>query len=527
MSGRKYKKHMVFDFDTIKAQSQSPPTYPDSLPEDRHRPHKSLCLPRLHSFDDITTVLIVRHESRWDTYQQAISYDIAGEVTIASCQTRPPRMVAIRKYRRQDARSLIDRFVRLEHVNILSFSECYIDGDFAFFLIADLPLTLAHVVACSDLYPSEAELGSIMCQTANKPFISVEDSVTTVLPLAKVTSLHISYYHLGISCTTDGKDRKLVILGLPEMKKSSRFREVVLRFWKSISETPPLALYSWPTEYWVSDSVVIDARSVEGTDLMMEATRIGRSTTKAYVCIGLPAITFGPLSNTLVLACNANAACFDLSIGYIWMAAAVNLTRLEIEGEEGLGACDNLFLSMINDQSQRSWLVEASFSSGRATGDERHTHYVNSQTHHTLLTKPAKDTILERFQLDRRDFKLHFQDDKDHFSIIGSSTSKDHMHRQARKFIKYEKKTGRVTLTNACTQLPVESLIMGHTTKEQDPRLSGSHGEGLKLAALVMNRHQFKMSIAASHCNWKFGLHGPQQPLRCVITTARKISRID
>ncbi|KAJ5982310.1 hypothetical protein N7451_012410 [Penicillium sp. IBT 35674x] len=35
------------------------------------------------------------------------------------------------------------------------------------------------------------------------------------------------------------------------------------------------------------------------------------------------------------------------------------------------------------------------------------------------------------------------------------------------------------------------------------------------------------MSIAASHCNWKFGLHGPQQSLRCVITRARKISRID
>ena len=35
------------------------------------------------------------------------------------------------------------------------------------------------------------------------------------------------------------------------------------------------------------------------------------------------------------------------------------------------------------------------------------------------------------------------------------------------------------------------------------------------------------MSIAASHCNWKVGLHGPQQSLRCVITRARKISRID
>ncbi|KAJ5778365.1 hypothetical protein N7520_001611 [Penicillium odoratum] len=183
MSVRQLEEHMIFDFDTIKAQSQPPLTDPESLacknskspsaerkrPVNHHfspktvtGPIKSLCLPRLHRLDDITSVLIVRHESPWDTYQQAISYDIAGEVIIVCRRTRPSRVVAIRKYQRQDARSLLDRFGRLEHANILSFYECYIDGDSAFFLVADLPLTLAHVVDCSDLYPSEAELGSIM-----------------------------------------------------------------------------------------------------------------------------------------------------------------------------------------------------------------------------------------------------------------------------------------------------------------------------------------------------------------------------
>lgn len=183
MSVGSLEEHMLFDFDTIKAQSRPPPTSsPGFAGKEKsaraapkrpvlHRsektvtgPIKGLCLPRLQGLDNITSVLIVRHESPWDTYQQAISYDLAGEVTIASCRTRPSRMVAIRKYRRQDARSLIDRFGRLEHANILSFHECYIDGDSAFFLVADLSLTLAHVVACSDLYPSEAELGSILCQ---------------------------------------------------------------------------------------------------------------------------------------------------------------------------------------------------------------------------------------------------------------------------------------------------------------------------------------------------------------------------
>jgi hypothetical protein len=94
---------------------------------------------------------------------------------------------------------------------------------------------------------------------------------------------------------------------------------------------------------------------------MREAARAGRSAAKAYVCIGLPAITFGPLFNTLVSTCNVNAACFNLAIGYIWMAAAVDPTRLEVEGQDDSGFFGNLFLSMINDETQGSWLVEAKF----------------------------------------------------------------------------------------------------------------------------------------------------------------------
>lgn len=169
MSVGSLKEHMLFDFDSIKAQSRPPPTSSPGVAGTEksaraapkrpilHRsqktvtgPIKGLCLPRLQNLDTITSVLIVRHESPWDTYQQAISYHSAEDVTIAFRRTRPRRMVAIRKYHREDARGLIDQFGRLEHVNILTFYECYLDGDSAFFLVADLPLTLAHVVACSD-----------------------------------------------------------------------------------------------------------------------------------------------------------------------------------------------------------------------------------------------------------------------------------------------------------------------------------------------------------------------------------------
>lgn len=185
MSARRLEDHIIFDFDSIRAQSQ--PTLASPVPiacENRmfagakrtqppHRqpspkivtgPPKSLCLPRLHDLGDITSVLIVRQESPWDTYQQTITYESAGEVTIAARRSRPSRVVAIRKYRKQEARRLIDRFGRLEHINVLSFHECYLHGNFAYFLVDDLPLTLAHVVVCPAIYPTETELGSIMCQ---------------------------------------------------------------------------------------------------------------------------------------------------------------------------------------------------------------------------------------------------------------------------------------------------------------------------------------------------------------------------
>lgn len=127
--------------------------------------------------------------------------------------------------------------------------------------------------------------------------------------------------------------------------------------------------------------------------------------------------------------------------------------------------------------------------------------YVSRYPLGNMLIPSRRDAILETFLLDRRDLKLSFQDDNDHFAIIGSSAWKYHADPHARGFIKYEKKTGRSTLANACARLPIEPLVMGYTTGDRDNRLSGSHGDALKLAALAMNRQRFKLSIAASHCN--------------------------
>ncbi|CDM38392.1 Protein kinase-like domain [Penicillium roqueforti FM164] len=184
MATNKFKENMICDLGTIKAQFQPPISMPNSTTYEsrmatttkpsrlRRRsrskvvtgPPKSLCLPRLCGIENIATVLIVRQESPWDTYREVITYQIAGKVTIATRRTRPSRMVAIRTYPQETARRLIHRFGRLEHTNVLSLYECYMHDDLAFFLVDDLPLTLAHVVAVPSVYPSEAELGSIICQ---------------------------------------------------------------------------------------------------------------------------------------------------------------------------------------------------------------------------------------------------------------------------------------------------------------------------------------------------------------------------
>ncbi|KAL2696046.1 hypothetical protein AAEP93_003346 [Penicillium crustosum] len=184
MSTNPFKDNMICDLGTIKAQTQLPISMSTPItcesqtaantkltrPRRRSRSKvvtgfpKSLCLPRLCDLENIASVLIVRQESPWDTYRKVITYEIAGKVTIATRRTRPSRMVAIRTYRKENARRLINRFGRLEHGNVLSLHECYMHEDLAFLLVDDLPLTLAHVVAFPSVYPSEAELGSIICQ---------------------------------------------------------------------------------------------------------------------------------------------------------------------------------------------------------------------------------------------------------------------------------------------------------------------------------------------------------------------------
>jgi hypothetical protein len=68
--------------------------------------------------------------------------------------------------------------------------------------------------------------------------------------------------------------------------------------------------------------------------------------------------------------------------------------------------------------------------------------------------------------------------------------------------IKYDKKSSRVTLANTCKQLLFEAVELGFSTKRGQDQLAGSHGDELKLAAVVLSRHGYRLQMAASQCCW-------------------------
>ncbi|KAH3173447.1 hypothetical protein KXV78_000430 [Aspergillus fumigatus] len=119
-----------------------------------------------------------------------------------------------------------------------------------------------------------------------------------------------------------------------------------------------------------------------------------------------------------------------------------------------------------------------------------------------------KDAIIHSFNLNLRDFRPLYQENGDFISItvpeMGSNTN-------ALGFIRYEKEYGRVVLVNACAQLRSESLQLGHTSKKGQLQFAGCHGEGLKLAAMVMCREGYSVSIETGNSHWSFAYGGPSK----------------
>ncbi|CEJ62611.1 hypothetical protein PMG11_11108 [Penicillium brasilianum] len=118
-----------------------------------------------------------------------------------------------------------------------------------------------------------------------------------------------------------------------------------------------------------------------------------------------------------------------------------------------------------------------------------------------------------------RGFQPFFEGRRDHLWIIVPDRSipdwaAESERRRALGFNKYEKKTGRVIIANACTQLSIDALGMGFTTKDAHHHLVGHHGEGLKLAALILSLDGYQARLVASDARLAGRLLEPSTTIR-------------
>jgi hypothetical protein len=113
---------------------------------------------------------------------------------------------------------------------------------------------------------------------------------------------------------------------------------------------------------------------------------------------------------------------------------------------------------------------------------------------------------LARFSLSRLDFQPVYEDRGDCVAIVVPDPSNRDRQGRALGFIKYEKHSGCVTISNPCAEMGLNVLELGYSSKRLDSNAAGCHGEGLKLAALVMVRSGLIVDLFASRNHWHFGL---------------------
>ncbi|KAK4444027.1 hypothetical protein QBC34DRAFT_360992 [Podospora aff. communis PSN243] len=123
-----------------------------------------------------------------------------------------------------------------------------------------------------------------------------------------------------------------------------------------------------------------------------------------------------------------------------------------------------------------------------------------------------KDGMVASFSLNPRDpqsFAPKWNETKDRIEITvrrgGSSDG------QLLGFIRLDKKSGRLELANFNARLELKHLDVGGTSKRGESgggKLAGTHGEGFKIAALVMRRNGYGVRISASSYYWNFSLRG-------------------
>ena len=126
-----------------------------------------------------------------------------------------------------------------------------------------------------------------------------------------------------------------------------------------------------------------------------------------------------------------------------------------------------------------------------------------------------KDGIKETSRLKGRDFKILDKgfDSKGVYIIEARHPSTD----QLLGFISWD--NGTVQYSNFGAQLSRKALNLGVSTKRDDDNLAGTHGEGFKVASLVMLRRGYRVRYEASEYYWSFQFGGRNRDiLYCKLT---------
>ncbi|KAL1953003.1 hypothetical protein VTO42DRAFT_3774 [Malbranchea cinnamomea] len=139
------------------------------------------------------------------------------------------------------------------------------------------------------------------------------------------------------------------------------------------------------------------------------------------------------------------------------------------------------------------------------------TAYVNSWNPEDAfreLYQNWKDAILTSFDIHPRTFRPVLEESAHEIQV----TLHHPLTEELLGYIRFNKRSGKLEITNFKAQLELQNLSLGGTTKTGDDRVAGTHGEGFKVAALVLLREQHAVQIFASSHIWTFGMSNSKNP---------------
>ncbi|KAF2180943.1 hypothetical protein K469DRAFT_671927 [Zopfia rhizophila CBS 207.26] len=134
-----------------------------------------------------------------------------------------------------------------------------------------------------------------------------------------------------------------------------------------------------------------------------------------------------------------------------------------------------------------------------------------------------KDAIIASYDLEPRNFKPELKETGDQIQITVHRPHPSGPRNSSMEllgYIRFRKKAGCVELANFKAQLNMEHLLLGRTTKRGHDRFAGHHGEGFKIASLVMRRNEHAVRYAASSYYWNFRFRRRSPTLSCILSRA-------